>query len=107
MELLASSVIFLLLLATLHGAVRFSSSSLQKAEAIRQNAAELRKSVRTAPAAGDTKAEYTFQAVSADGSAQGGDVLFKVPVKLLTKTAAGTNGEVVFYVFGSSQEAGP
>lgn len=100
-ELLAASVIFLLLLATLFGAVRFSSNSLHKAEEIRENAAALQESLRSAPAEGDSTAEITFQAVSPDGSVTGGSVLFKVPVKLQTKKATGADGdEVEFRVFG-------
>ncbi len=101
-ELMASSVIFLLLLATLHGAVRFSSGSLRKAEAIRENAAALQESLRSgAPVEDGAPAEITFQAMSPDGSVTGGSVLFKVPVKLQTKRATGSNGdEVEFHVFG-------
>ncbi len=100
-ELMASSVIFLLLLATLHGAVRFSSGSLRKAEAIRENAAALQESLRSAPVEEGVPAEITFQAVSPDGSVTGGSVLFRVPVKLQTKRATGSSGdEVEFRVFG-------
>lgn len=100
-ELLAAAVIFLLLLATLHGAVRFSSNSLHKAEEIRENAAALQESLRSAPVVDGASAEITFQAVSPDGSVTGGSVLFQVPVKLQTKKATDADGnEVDFRVFG-------
>jgi len=109
-ELLAASVIFLLLLATFQGAVRFTSSALHKAEDIRANAAALQASLRKAGVdGGGTEAAYTFQAVSPDGSVTGGNILFGVPVMLQTKTAQGKDGEhVVFHVFGPVPgETGP
>jgi len=107
-ELLAASVVFLLLLAAFHGAVRFSSNALRKSGDIRENAAALQVSLRGAAADGGTLADYTFQAVSPDGSVTGGTVLFRVPVLLQTKTAHGKDGEsVVFYVFGAPSEGGP
>ncbi len=101
-ELMASSVIFLLLLATLQGAVRFSSGSLRKAEEIRKNAAALQESLRSGAAAeAGAKKSITFQAVSPDGSVTGGSILFTVPVELQTRKATGSNGDVVeFRVFG-------
>lgn len=106
-ELLAAAVIFLLLMATLHGAVRFSSNSLHRAEEIRKNAAALQESLRSAAVEDGAATEITFQAVSPDGSVTGGNILFKVPVKLQTKKATGANGEEVeFRVFGEDQPPG-
>ena len=98
-EVLVSMVLFLMLFAVMLGAVHFASNAQVRAEAIRQSATELQRSLRSqTPSGGDSKT-YQFVAVNEDGT-QTGNRVFQVPLREQTVTATGGGKQVTFYLYG-------
>lgn len=99
-EVLVSTVVFLLLLAALSGAVSFAHSAEVRSGEIRDHANELQRSVRSGTAKGEDSQTFEFRSVSSDGST-GDNVLFSVKAKKQTITASDDAGnQTDFYVFG-------
>lgn len=99
-EVLVSTVVFLLLLAALSGAVAFAHNAEVRAGEIRDRANELQRSVRSGTAEGTDSQTFEFRSVNADGS-EGQSVLFSVKAKKQTVTVSDSSGgSTDFYVFG-------
>lgn len=99
-EVLVSTVVFLLLLAALSGAVAFAHNAEVRSGEIRDHANELQRSVRGGTAKGENLQTFEFRSVSSDGST-GDNVLFSVKVKKQTITASDdAENQTDFYVFG-------
>lgn len=100
-EVLVSTVVFLLLLAALSGAVAFAHNAEVRSGEIRDHANELQRSVRSGTAKGEgSQTTFEFRSVSSDGST-GNNVLFSVKAKKQTITASDDAGnQTDFYVFG-------
>lgn len=99
-EVLVSTVVFLLLLAALSGAVAFAHNAEVRSGEIRDHANELQRSVRSGAAKGEDCKTFEFRSVSSDGST-GDNVLFSVEAKKQTITASDDAGnQTDFYVFG-------
>lgn len=99
-EVLVSTVVFLLLLAALSGAVAFAHNSEVRSGEIRDHANELQRSVRSGTAKGEDSPTFEFRSVSSDGST-GDNVLFSVEAKKQTITASDdARNQTDFYVFG-------
>ena len=99
-EVLVSTVVFLLLLAALSGAVAFAHNAEVRSGEIRDHANELQRSVRSGTAKGEDGQTFEFRSVSSDGST-GDNVLFSVKAKKQTITASDDAGnQTDFYVFG-------
>ena len=99
-EVLVSTVVFLLLLAALSGAVAFAHNAEVRSGEIRDHANELQHSVRSGTAKGSDSQTFKFRSVSSDGST-GDNVLFSVKAKKQTITASDDAGnQTDFYVFG-------
>lgn len=99
-EVLVSTVVFLLLLAALSGAVAFAHNAEVRSGEIRDHANELQRSVRSGTAKGEDRQTFKFRSVSSDGST-GDNVLFSVKAKKQTITASDDAGnQTDFYVFG-------
>lgn len=105
-EVLAATAIFLLMMGIMQGAVSFCTNAQHKSEAIRSRNAGICEALRTvSPSVGST-VEYSFKAVSLDGSLES-DTLFKVSAGLGTKDVSyqdesGADRTVTFYVFQST-----
>lgn len=67
-EILVSTVVFMLLLGALNGAVGFASNAQRKAEQLREDAVVLQREVRAGTPAGDDDASYDFRAATPDGT---------------------------------------
>lgn len=99
-EVLVSTVVFLLLLAALSGAVAFAHNAEVRSDEIRQHADELQRSVRTEAAEGEDEETFRFVSVNSDGS-EGTSTLFTVKAKKQVVKAKDADGrETDFYVFG-------
>lgn len=99
-EVLVSTVVFLLLLAVLSGAVAFAHNAEVRSGEIRDHANELQRSVRSGTAKGEDLQTFEFRSVSSDGST-GNNVLFSVKAKKQTITASDdAENQTDFYVFG-------
>ena len=99
-EILVSTVVFMLLLGALNGAVGFAANAQQKAEEIRQDAAELQKSVREVAPADNGSETYGFYP---DGHPEW--VRFRVEVQKQTIPAQTGDGKTVtFYRFGHEED---
>lgn len=99
-EVLVSTVVFLLLLAALSGAVAFAHNAEVRSGEIRDHANELQRSVRSGTAKGEGSQIFKFRSVSSDGST-GDNVLFSVKAKKQTITASDdAENQTDFYVFG-------
>ena len=105
-EVMATMVVFLLLMGILQGSVRYSRAALEKSRFLREQNEEICESVRNARQENNgAQTTMTFQAVSADGEVTGNQV-FSVPVIPEKKQAEYTdqgNGKqtMVFYVYGA------
>ena len=88
-EILVSTVVFMLLLGALNGAVGFASNAQRKAEQLREDAV-----VRAGTPAGDDAAAYDFRAATPDGTETGLNA-FRVRVKKQTVTARTPSGKTV------------
>lgn len=106
-EVVASAIIFLMLMALFQSAVMFCTSAQKKSEQIRQDTAEICKKLQTSPATvTDSGKKYEFYAISADGSDVGNKV-FEVQANLEQKEvsyqdADGTSQKVIFYLYGKT-----
>lgn len=108
-EILVSTVVFMLLLGALNGAVGFSANAQRKAEQIRQDAAQLQKSVRTTPPSGTgTTDTYAFHAIGADGSNEQTETTFRVTFNKETIPAKTEDNKTVnFYRFSPKEDSTP
>lgn len=104
-ELMVSTVIFLLLLGTLAGAISFATAAQQKAQSLRDNAAAFQQSVRHGTATGDTMKTEAFYATTYDESQTGTQAVCCIPLKQQTITATGADGTTTtdFAVFGTDK----
>lgn len=106
-EIMASIVIFLMMMAILQGAISFSTNAQAKSRQIRETNAEICQKFQEAPysSSGGGKVKYSFKATSADGSITGADELFSVEVELGKKDVSYTDGtetkQTTFYLFGA------
>ena len=67
-EILVSTVVFMLLLGALNGAVGFASNAQRKSEQLRRDATQLQESVReNAEVADGEAAAYDFKVTTSDG----------------------------------------
>lgn len=99
-EVLVSTVVFLLLLAALSGAAAFAHNAEVRSGEIRDHANELQRSVRSGTAKGEDLQTFEFRSVSSDGST-GDNVLFSVKAKKQSITASDdSKNQTDFYVFG-------
>ena len=111
-EVMASIVIFLLMMAILQGAISFSSNAQAKSRQIRETNAEICQKLQETPysSSGGGKVKYSFKATSADGSITGVSELFSVEVELGRKDVSYTDGteskQTTFYLFGTDAGAG-
>ena len=103
-EILVSTVVFILLLGALNGAVGFASNAQRKSEQIRKDATELQKSVREQTNVEDGEdAEYDFKVTSPDGETIYNDA-FRVKVKKQTVNAQTEDNKTVpFYRFAKGE----
>lgn len=105
-EVIASILIFLLLVAALQGAILFASSAQKKSLQIRQDTARICEELQTAVAVDGSLETFDFYATSADGTIIGNHV-FSIPVVKQQKKVAytgvdGESSEATFYLFGES-----
>lgn len=103
-EVSVSILVFLLLLAALQGAIRFSDSALKKSRQIRRDTVRICEGLQKAASVEVSRETYDFYATSADGTIVGNHV-FSIPVAKQEKKAAytgedGEAAEVTFYLFG-------
>lgn len=109
-EVMATMVIFLLLMGILQGSILYSRAAMEKSRLLREQNEEICESVRNvAQENNGTQTTMTFQAVSADGQVTGNQV-FSVPVIPEKKRAEYTNHghgtrTMVFYVYGAVAKA--
>lgn len=102
-EILVSTVVFMLLLGALNGAVGFASNAQRKSEQLRQDAAELQESVRDGTPVGDDTESYDFKVTTSDGEDTNIDA-FRVKVKKQTVNARTNDGKTVpFYRFAKGE----
>ena len=91
-EILVSTVVFMLLLGALNGAVGFASNAQRKAEQLREDAVVLQREVRAGTPVGDDDAAYDFRAATPDGTETGLNA-FRVRVRKQTVTASTPSGK--------------
>ena len=100
-EILVSTVVFMLLLGALNGAVGFASNAQRKSEQLRRDATELQESVR-----GNAEVEaatYDFKVTTSNGEDTDIDA-FRVKVKKQTVNAKTEDGKTVpFYRFAKGE----
>ncbi len=102
-EILVSTVVFMLLLGALNGAVGFASNAQRKSEQIREDATELQKSVREGTPVGDDTATYDFKVTTSEGADTDIDS-FRVKVKKQTVNAKTEDDKtVLFYRFAKGE----
>ena len=107
-EVMASVVIFLMMMGILQGAVMYSRAALEKSRQMRADNETICELLReTAKVPGGTSS-LNFQAVSADGNITGNRV-FKVDATKAWKTvtypaADGTEKSITFYYYMSESE---
>lgn len=105
-EVMASMVIFLLLVGILQGAILYSRAAMEKSRQIRTRNEEICENLRSAQTTvTGSNPSMTFQAVSADGSVKG-NLVFQVPVGFGKKETSYTDSEgkkqlVTFYLYAS------
>lgn len=109
-EVLAAAAVFLLMMGIMQGAISFCTNAQHKAEAMQDNHAKILKALRTTTVTTDREAEYSFKAISSDGSSQSG-TLFQVNVGLGQKEVtyqdeAGADQTVIFQIFAPVSGAG-
>ena len=98
-EILVSTVVFMLLLGALNGAVGFASNAQRKSEQLRRDATELQESVRGNAEA----AAYDFKVTTSNGEDTDIDA-FRVKVKKQTVNAKTEDGKTVpFYRFAKGE----
>lgn len=104
-EILVSTVVFMLLLGALNGAVGFASNAQRKSEQLRRDATELlQESVRgNAEVADGEAAAYDFKVTTSNGEDTDIDA-FRVKVKKQTVNAKTEDGKTVpFYRFAKGE----
>lgn len=103
-EILVSTVVFMLLLGALNGAVGFASNAQRKSEQLRRDATELQESVRgNAEVADGEAAAYDFKVTTSNGEDTDIDA-FHVKVKKQTVNAKTEDGKTVpFYRFAKGE----
>lgn len=112
-EVTAAMVIFLIVAAVLQGAVTFGVSAMKKSKEIRQRNTQICRDLQSAAYTDSgSGAEFSFRAISADGSESGTAVLFRVNTGLGHRDVSYTdeNGNektVTFYVYGEAGGEGP
>lgn len=109
-EVLAAAAVFLLMMGIMQGAISFCTNAQHKAEAMQDNHAKILEALRTTDITADKEAEYSFKAISSDGSSQSG-TLFRVNVGLGQKEVtyqdeAGADQTVIFHLFAPTLDAG-
>ncbi len=109
-EVMASIVLFLLMMGILQGAVAYSGSALKKNREIRQENSKILEKVRAAEAEGDKTKKgsvtETFQAIDSSLTTRGNEV-FSVTADLYTITvpAASEEKNVTFSFYGTTKSA--
>ena len=100
-EILVSTVVFMLLLGALNG---FASNAQRKSEQLRRDATQLQESVReNAEVADGEAAAYDFKVTTSDGEDTDIDA-FRVKVKKQTVNAKTEDGKTVpFYRFAKGE----
>ncbi|WP_318361567.1 hypothetical protein [uncultured Agathobaculum sp.] len=107
-EILVSTVVFMMLLGALNGAVGFSANAQRKAEELRKDAAELQRSVREQTAAGEDTQTIGFHQILPESGAESTQDAFRVTVKKQTVEAAADDGKrVTFYRFAAKEADTP
>lgn len=107
-EILVSTVVFMMLLGALNGAVGFSANAQRKAEELRKDAAELQRSVREKTAAGEDTQTIGFHQILPESGAESTEDAFRVTVKKQTVEAAADDGKrVTFYRFAAKEADTP
>ena len=103
-EILVSTVVFMLLLGALNGAVGFASNAQRKSEQLRKDATELQQSIREQQdVEGGEDADYAFQVTTADDDKTYGEA-FRIKVKKQTVNATTEDGKTVpFYRFAKGE----
>ena len=103
-EILVSTVVFMLLLGALNGAVGFASNAQRKSEQIRKDATELQESVREqTDVEGGEDATYDFKVTTSEGADTNIDS-FRVKVKKQTVNAKTEDNKTVpFYRFAKGE----
>ena len=103
-EILVSTVVFMLLLGALNGAVGFASNAQRKSEQLRRDATELQESVRgNAEVADGEAAAYDFKVTTSNGEDTDIDA-FRIKVKKQTVNAKTEDGKTVpFYRFAKGE----
>ena len=97
-EILVSTVVFMLLLGALNGAVGFASNAQRKSEQLRRDATQLQESVRE-----NAEVAYDFKVTTSDGEDTDIDA-FRVKVKKQTVNAKTEDGKTVpFYRFAKGE----
>lgn len=107
-EVMASVVIFLMMMGILQSAVLYSRAALEKSRQIRADNETICEQLRETPKVTGGTSSLNFQAVSADGSITGNQV-FSVDAtkakKEISYTAAdGTQKSITFYYYMSEKE---
>lgn len=110
-EVTASMLIFLLMVAMLQGAVAFCSKAQQKSRQIRYDAAEVSKAMRREnwPQTTQGTEHFQFYAVGADGTK--GNNVFSMDVDLDTKDVTyesmdGVDKSMRFYIYDAHTGGG-
>ncbi len=110
-EVMVSTVIFLMLMAVLQGAMMFSNSAQNKSRQIRQDIAKIYRELQKSTAEGTEVGTYEFYASSADGTVIGNEVFLISALKqrkTVTYTDAdGEPSQVTFYLFGTDGGVSP
>ena len=107
-EVMASVVIFLMMLGILQGAVMYSRAALEKSRQMRADNETICERLRETAKVLEGTSSLNFQAVSADGSMTGNQV-FKVNATKAEKeisytSADGTRKSTTFYYYMSESE---
>lgn len=107
-EVMASVVIFLMMVGILQSAILYSRAALEKSRQMREDNEAICEQLRNRSKETGGTSSLNFQAVSADGSITGNQV-FSVDAtkarKTVTYTAAdGTKKSITFYYYMSESE---
>ena len=108
-EILVSTVVFMMLLGALNGAVGFSANAQRKAEQLRKDAAALERSVRTTGTTeSDGSGQYRFRGANADGDlSEDSTVWFSVDFSKVKVPASTGEKQVDFYRFAAKEADTP
>lgn len=105
-EVMVSVLIFLMLMAVLQGAIMFCNSAQKKSLQIRQDTAEICRSLQSATAEDNGSANFDFYAARSTDPSDIGYKVFTISAPKQKKTVsygpAGEASSTIFYMYGGT-----